>query len=209
MKKVLLVLLSSVLLFLSLPITSYAYPSEFDPEYYDSHNPDVVDVYGNDPESLYNHYKEYGFIEGRYKNATEEATGVITNIVTIIPGYSTYIDVNLDLQLVTYFQDGQIVFQSQCVSGCVKTKHETPKGNFKIITKVPGKRLKGPTWNCWVNRWMQFTTSACGFHDANWRSSFGNTIYKNDGSHGCINLPTQAAYDLYDLVSVGTIVIVH
>ena len=58
MKKVLLVLLSSVLLFLSLPITSYAYPPEFDPEYYGSHNPDVVAVYGNDPESLYNHYKD-------------------------------------------------------------------------------------------------------------------------------------------------------
>lgn len=208
MKRVLSILLS-VVLFLNLSIVSHAHPPEFDPEYYSTHNPDVVAVYGNDPESLYKHYIEYGFSEGRYKNITEEQTGIITNIVSIIPGYNTYIDVSIDLQLVTYFQDGVIIFQSQCVTGCVNTKHDTPKGTFKILAKVPGKRLKGPTWNCWVDRWMQFTHSACGFHDASWRSSFGNTIYQTDGSHGCVNLPKDAAYQLYDLAPVGTTVIVH
>ena len=30
-------------------------------------------------------------------------------------------------------------------------------------------------------------------HDANWRNKFGGEIYKNNGSHGCVNLPTNAA----------------
>ena len=136
---------------------------------------------------------------------------MITIITTItpIPGYTTYIDVNITLQTVTYFEDSEIKFQSPCVTGNVKSKHGTPKGKFSILNKVPGKRLKGPTWACWVNRWMKFTDSACGFHDATWRYSFGGDIYLTNGSHGCVNLPKDAAYDLYDLVSVGTIVIVH
>ncbi len=27
-----------------------------------------------------------------------------------------------------------------------------------------------------------------GMHDANWRNKFGGEIYKNNGSHGCVNL---------------------
>ena len=47
-----------------------------------------------------------------------------------------------------------------------------------------------------------------GLHDASWRSSFGGSIYKRSGSHGCVNLPTWEAPELYDLISVGTPVIV-
>ena len=28
-----------------------------------------------------------------------------------------------------------------------------------------------------------------GIHDASWRDTFGGTIYKTSGSHGCINVP--------------------
>ena len=82
-------------------------------------------------------------------------------------------------------------------------------GTYKILTKVPGKRLKGKTWNCWVNRWMRFTNNSIGLHDASWRNEFGGEIYKTNGSHGCVNLPKEAAYQLYDMTSVGTTVIVH
>ena len=32
-----------------------------------------------------------------------------------------------------------------------------------------------------------------GFHDASWRNTFGGTIYKKNGSHGCVNMPYAAA----------------
>ena len=48
-------------------------PDSFDPEFYASHNPDVVAAFGNSPEALYNHYKNYGKKEGRSQNAAEEA----------------------------------------------------------------------------------------------------------------------------------------
>ncbi|MBQ3466630.1 MAG: L,D-transpeptidase, partial [Firmicutes bacterium] len=42
-----------------------------------------------------------------------------------------------------------------------------------------------------------------------WRSNFGGDIYKYSGSHGCVNLPTNKAPELYNLISVGTVVIIH
>ena len=39
-----------------------------------------------------------------------------------------------------------------------------------------------------------------GLHDATWRSSFGGTIYKNSGSHGCVNLPLKTAEQVYGIV---------
>ena len=42
-----------------------------------------------------------------------------------------------------------------------------------------------------------------GLHDAPWRGSFGGQIYKTNGSHGCINLPYDAAKLIYETVSKG------
>ena len=46
-------------------------------------------------------------------------------------------------------------------------------------------------------------------HDAKWRSSFGGTIYKTGGSHGCINLPPSVAKTIFDNISAGTPVICY
>ena len=59
-----------------------------------------------------------------------------------------------------------------------------------------------------VKYWMPFN-GGVGLHDASWRGSFGGNIYQNSGSHGCINLPPKTVKRLYDLVSVGTIVVCH
>jgi lipoprotein-anchoring transpeptidase ErfK/SrfK len=49
-----------------------------------------------------------------------------------------------------------------------------------------------------------------GLHDADsWRSSYGGSIYKTNGSHGCINLPLSAAKTIYETVSAGWPVIVY
>ena len=48
----------------------------------------------------------------------------------------------------------------------------------------------------------------CGFHDASWRSNFGGTIYKYDGSHGCVNLPSSIAGSFYSYVQTGMPVVV-
>ncbi|MEE0955948.1 MAG: L,D-transpeptidase [Eubacterium sp.] len=52
-------------------------------------------------------------------------------------------------------------------------------------------------WESHVKYWMAFRGKDYGFHDADWRSGFGGQIYSHNGSHGCINMPTEAAGKLY------------
>ena len=118
----------------------------------------------------------------------------------------TYVDVNLGAQTLTYFVNGSPVLSTPCVTG--SPGRSTPTGVFAINSLVPGKYLTGPTWHVWVNRWMRFCGNV-GIHDASWRKSFGGNIYRTNGSHGCVNIPRSAADQLYGMVSLGTMVIVH
>ncbi len=193
----------SILLLGIMTFGNKARAGEFDPTYYAARYPDVAAAMGTDSAALLKHYLQFGAAEGRFKNASEEATGVITPL-----DFSTYIDVDLTNQSMTYFQSGVPVLSSSIVSGNIRNGNGTPTGTFMIENKVPGKYLTGPTWHVWVDRWMRFT-GLVGFHDATWRSKFGGEIYKTDGSHGCVNLPHDVALKLYDMADVGTVVIVH
>lgn len=125
------------------------------------------------------------------------------------PVANSYVDVDITNQTMTLFQNNLPVLQSPCVTGTPKNGRSTPTGVWYVMEKTPGKRLKGDTWDVWVDRWMRFTPDSCGLHDASWRRKFGGNIYLSNGSHGCVNLPKNIAYTLFDLVSVGTPVIVH
>lgn len=118
----------------------------------------------------------------------------------------TYVDVNIDNQILTYFSNGKPVLITPCVTG--SPGRSTPKGVFTIDTCIPGKYLTGPTWHVWVDRWMRFC-GGCGIHDATWRNQFGGDIYLRNGSHGCVNIPHDQAILLYSMVGVGTVVYVH
>ena len=61
------------------------YATSFDPAYYGSRYPDVVNVLGTDPQKLYNHYLTYGMKEGRtpYEGASkgEKVDGIFNTKV--------------------------------------------------------------------------------------------------------------------------------
>ncbi len=180
----------------------------FDPVYYMTQNPDAAAAFGNDAQLLYEHYLLYGLAAGKYPNAAAEQAGLLPDAATM-PAYLNFVDVDITGQTVTYFENGIAVMSSPCVTGCTNRGRGTPRGNYAVMRKVPGKYLVGPTWKCWVDYWMQFTPGHIGLHDANWRKSFGGEIYKSSGSHGCVNLPKDFARQLYDKVQVGTPVIVR
>ena len=126
----------------------------------------------------------------------------------------TYIEANLSQQHVYIYIDGVMVCDTPCVSGNVNLGRGTPTGVFQILYKDTDTDLKGiPLGNgqysyvSHVNYWMPFY-SGCGFHDASWRSNFGGTIYRTDGSHGCINLPPSIAGTFYSYVRTGMPVVV-
>ena len=68
--------------------------------------------------------------------------------------------------------------------------------------------MKGEDYESDVTYFMPFAYNV-GLHDASWRSSFGGSIYKNCGSHGCINLPYDAADTIYKNVELGTPVVAY
>ena len=68
----------------------------------------------------------------------------------------------------------------------------TPTGTFGITYKERDATLTGQNYSSDVKYWMPFYGNV-GLHDASWRSSFGSDIYVTNGSHGCINLPPDAA----------------
>lgn len=186
-------------MFLTILFPIKAMASGFDPVYYAAKYPDVANAVGTSQKALIDHYITFGVYEGRFQNAAEEEAGTPLN---------TYIDVNLEAQTVTYIFDGNIVWESQCVTGDVSKHRSTPTGIFAVYGHVKGTYLTGPTWKNWVDYWMPFY-QGCGLHDATWRKKFGGEIYKTNGSHGCVNLPYDKAKELFDIVTIGTIVIVH
>lgn len=122
---------------------------------------------------------------------------------------NTYIEISLTSQHLWVYIDGMLTMESDIVSGNVLKGNDTPTGIYFISEKVDGKYLKGANYKTWVNKWMRLTNSGIGLHDAYWRSSFGNNIYKTNGSHGCINLPKDFAYNLYDITYIGMPVIIY
>ena len=90
----------------------------------------------------------------------------------------------------------------------------TPEGMYAIRFKQTNRVLTGynkdgsVSYRSPVKYWMPFNRGI-GLHDASWRRTFGGEIYKNSGSHGCINLPRDAAAQIYELVYKGMPVICY
>lgn len=120
----------------------------------------------------------------------------------------TYVEVSLNDQHVWYIVDGEVYLESDCVTGNYGSA-DTPKGFFYLNNKMSPCTLKGDDYVTHVTYWMPFIGGGWGLHDASWRNKFGGKIYKGDGSHGCVNLPTKVAKKMYARIEVGTPVIVY
>lgn len=120
----------------------------------------------------------------------------------------TYILISIKSQKLWYYKNGKLKLTTKVVTG-QKGKHDTPKGTYKIRGKARSVYLVGPDYRSYVNYWMLIDRrTQIGLHDATWRGSFGGTIYKRYGSHGCINLPYSKAKYIYKYAPVGTTVII-
>ncbi len=120
----------------------------------------------------------------------------------------TYVEVDLSDQHVYVYIDGEMEFDTPCVSGNSSAGRGTPGGLFGITYKAMNVTLKGEDYESPVTYWMPFN-GGIGLHDATWRSSFGGSIYYYNGSHGCINLPYSAAGQIYSMVEPGMPVICY
>ena len=125
----------------------------------------------------------------------------------------TYVEVDLTLQHMWYYKNGSLIVDSPFVSGCIKEKTGTIVGTYMLQYKERNAMLRGGNENegtdyeSKVSFWMPFF-NGYGLHDASWRNQFGGTIYKTNGSHGCINLPPAKAEILFNNISPGCTIVV-
>lgn len=117
---------------------------------------------------------------------------------------NSYVEADLSNQHLYLYQDGEIVVETDFVSGTMISSYDcvTPEGIFGLTYKTMNAVLKGATYRTPVKYWMPFYGNY-GMHDANWRGAFGGEIFKTNGSHGCINLPPSMAGQIYQYVSEG------
>lgn len=119
------------------------------------------------------------------------------------PDYGdTYVEINLTAQHLFYYKDGELVIESDFVSGNPSRGNDTPGGAYSITYKERNATLKGQNYRTPVSYWMPFNGNI-GMHDSSWRSTFGGSIYKTNGSHGCINLPPKVAETIFENIEQG------
>lgn len=135
--------------------------------------------------------------------------------------WGAYCDIDLTEQRCRYYDAaGTLLWESGCVTGNPNEGDATPTGVYYLNKKTRNETLIGfdedkdgePDYRSPVDYWMPFVGNAIGLHDASWQPSsvFSNPqAYLWAGSHGCVNLPTDKAGELFSMISVGDCVIVH
>ncbi|MBQ2803308.1 MAG: L,D-transpeptidase family protein [Lachnospiraceae bacterium] len=118
----------------------------------------------------------------------------------------TYVEVDMTEQKMYYYEAGNLVLETDVVTGNTRRKMGTPEGINFVYSKQTNRILRGEGYASPVKYWMPVNGNI-GIHDARWRSEFGGEIYKSSGSHGCVNTPTEKMAELYEKVELGTPVI--
>lgn len=127
--------------------------------------------------------------------------------------FESYVEIDISRQKVWMYYNGKCIVETDCVTG-TKGKYDTPTGLFYLTYKTEDDYLEGfnedgTPYKSFVDYWMPFN-GGIGLHDASWRyGNFGGNIYKNNGSHGCINLPLAAARTIYKYIDSSMPIIVY
>ncbi|MDO4619822.1 MAG: L,D-transpeptidase family protein [Lachnospiraceae bacterium] len=122
---------------------------------------------------------------------------------------NTYIEISIDQQMMWYIKDGNVEIETPVVTGKYsEKKRRTPTGVFQLLG-----RLQDYTMTAYgtshTNFAMPINHDGIYIHDSSWRDYYGGEIYLDNGSHGCINTPYNAAKAIYYSVDTNTPVIIY
>lgn len=120
----------------------------------------------------------------------------------------TYVEIDMGEQMMYYYLNGELQIETPVVTGNTSRRMGTPSGVNYVYLKQQDRILRGEGYASHVNFWMPVKGNI-GIHDASWRSRYGGTIYQTNGSHGCINTPYSAMVQMYEMVEVGTPVVMY
>lgn len=177
----------------TLPSNDYGYQVDVDGEFSQL----LSDIYANVPVEREPVYAIAGFS----RNGYDDLNG-------------NYVEVNLTTQHLWFYRDGDLVVESDIISGLPKDDRETTQGAFAIPYKQSPANLvgqgggAGESWDVEVQYWMPFHDGQ-GLHDASWQTNFGGTTYMTAGSHGCVNLPPDVAAIIYNYMEENMPIILY
>lgn len=124
--------------------------------------------------------------------------------------YKTYIEISVSAQHMWAYKDGKCLVSTPVVTGDVTKGRGTHKGAYCIIYKQSPSVLRGQGYASPVTFWMPFNgAEGEGIHDASWRGNYGGSIYRGNGSHGCVNTPYANARKIYHNFAAGTPVFIY
>ena len=122
-----------------------------------------------------------------------------------------WVDVSLTDDTVTAYVGGKVAGGPfYMVPGAPATP--TVVGTFHVYLKydvqtMRGENADGTKYETEGVPWVTYFSGGYAMHGAPWRSSFGWSGY--GGSHGCVNMPVDAAKFIYDWTDMGDTVVVH
>lgn len=133
---------------------------------------------------------------------------------TLPTASNSYVELDITRQKLWLYIDGSCILETDVVTGSVAEGHATPTGLYYLTYKTLAATLRGYNsdgslaYASYVDYWMPFN-GGIGFHDASWRSEFGGDIYLTNGSHGCVNMPFNAAQTLYQYINTEMSIFVY
>ena len=119
-----------------------------------------------------------------------------------------YVEIDIPNQVMTFFKDGEVFLSTDVVTGA-SWDYPTPPGLYKVENMDTNCWLSGEDYNVHVDYWVNFINYNIGIHDAKWRTKFGGENYVKNGSHGCVNTPSEAMTQLYEAIEIGVPVLVY
>ncbi len=118
------------------------------------------------------------------------------------------IEIDLSEQWLRAYAGDEVVYDAPVSTG--RDGFNTPRGTFKIYSKYPIKTMRGSlggeSWEVPDVPHAMFFNGAVALHGAYWHNQFGTGARL---SHGCVNLPLEAARLLFEWAPVGTQVTVR
>ena len=122
-------------------------------------------------------------------------------------GGEVWVDISLTYEYMTIYQGDNILLETYISSG--RAGFDTPPGTFYVNTMLESQTMEGVLGGEYyhvpdVPYVLYFTDVGHAIHGTYWHSNFGTPM-----SHGCINMPMDAAAYLYSIAYVGMRVEIH
>ncbi len=101
------------------------------------------------------------------------------------------IEISLSDQLLVAFEDDEPVFTTR-ISGGIGGNRATPRGHHRIVFKSPSRHMIGDDFDLPGVPFDSYFWGGVAIHGTYWHNDYGRPR-----SHGCVNVPPQAARWLF------------